>query len=319
MLPDLTVEATIERRRERLEPIDDRRLRAAVSRGQWRRVTPGAFIQASEWRAMKPLERHRIVVLETMRRMRRPAVVSHFAAAALWGIDVLGDWPAMVDVSRGPAGGGRSSGGIRRHVRATADLEVVPAERHRVTTPAQTALDLARSEPFLHAVAIVDQAITTSRIGGALTTREEIVRLWDAQQGARGSARAHRAISFADPLAANVRESQSRVVIAQLGFPRPRLQERRVLASGRVAFGDIYFPPPYDHWCEVDGRGKYLSPEFRAGRSPDAIVIDEKNRENEIRRIVRGFSRWEATDADDPRRIWDILTGDGLPCSLPRP
>ncbi|UUT35687.1 hypothetical protein [Microbacterium elymi] len=83
-------------------------------------------------------------------------------------------------------------------------------------------------------------------------------------------------------------------------------------------FGDFYFPDA-DHWGEVDGRGKYLSPEFGVDRNPAAIVIDEKNRENEIRREVRGFSRWEAKDADDPRRLWDILTGDGLPCAKPRP
>ena len=56
-----------------------------------------------------------------------------------------------------------------------------------------------------------------------------------------------------------------------------------------------------------------------AGRDPAAIVIDEKNRENEIRREVRGFSRLEATDADHPRRVYDILTRDGLRSRLPRP
>ena len=52
--------------------------------------------------------------------------------------------------------------------------------------------------------------------------------------------------------------------------------------------------------------------------SADA-VIDEKNRENEIRREVRGFSRWDRTDVERPRRLYDILTGDGLRSALPRP
>ena len=56
-----------------------------------------------------------------------------------------------------------------------------------------------------------------------------------------------------------------------------------------------------------------------AGVPAAAIVIDEKNRENEIRREVRGFSRLEATDADHPRRVYDILTRDGLRSRLPRP
>lgn len=127
-----------------------------------------------------------------------------------------------------------------------------------------------------------------------------------------------RAIAFANSLAANVRETQSRVVIAQLGFPAPRIQERRVLKTGRVVFGDFYFPD-HDHWGELDGRGKYVDPEFNADRGAAAHVIEEKNRENEIRREVRGFSRWEPADVDTPVRLYDILTGDGLPSALPRP
>jgi hypothetical protein len=55
------------------------------------------------------------------------------------------------------------------------------------------------------------------------------------------------------------------------------------------------------------------------GRSAAETVIDEKNRENEIRREVRAFSRWEALDADNPQLIYDILTAAGLPSTKPRP
>ena len=68
----------------------------------------------------------------------------------------------------------------------------------------------------------------------------------------------------------------------------------------------------------MGGRGKYLSPEFTEKRPTAEIVIDEKNRENEIRRTVRGFSRWEPSDIT-PRRLYDILTADGLHSPLPRP
>lgn len=250
--------------------------------------------------------------------MRRPAVLSHFAAASIHGIDVLGPWPQLVDVTVPRSSGGRSSGDVRRRTREHGEPETQPWGRHRVTTPAQTALDLARALPFVDGVAVVDQAIRQERPGGALTTRAEIERLWELDNRHRGNPRALRAISFANPLAANVRESQSRVLLARLGFPTPRLQERRVLRSGRLVFGDFYFPT-YDHWAELDGRGKYRSPDFGADRDPVAIVIDEKNRENEIRREVRGFSRWEPVDADNPRVLYDILTSDGLPSCLPRP
>lgn len=306
------------RRAESPDPLDDRRLRRALESRSLARVAPGVFALADGWSALSAMDRHRVRVHESARSRRTEVVFSHFAAAALWGIDVLGPWPDRVDVTVPAHGGGRSSGIVRRRTRDTTSLETVPFGRHRVTTPAQTALDLARSERFAPAVAAVDQALWRNRPEGPLVTRGQLLHRLAADAGRRGDARAARAIDFAEDLAANVRESQSRVVVAGLGFPRPRLQERRVLASGRVVYADLYFPE-HDHWCEIDGRAKYRDPVYLAGRTPAQAVIDEKNRENEIRREVRAFSRWEPRDAEHPARIWDILTRAGLPSRLPRP
>ncbi|GAB3804477.1 hypothetical protein GCM10028798_24800 [Humibacter antri] len=255
---------------------------------------------------------------EALRRIRPGAVISHRAAAAHHGIDVLGAWPDFVDVIVDHASGGRSTGAIRRHATGLAGVRTEPMGEHEVTAPAQTALDLARTLPFVTAVTAVDQAIWTGRSGGPLTTLGEIVELLDADGPRRGDAKARRVLEFGNPLSSNVRESQNFVVLVALGFPRPIVQYRRVLRSGRLAIADLYFEEA-DHWSEIDGRGKYLSPEFGAERDPGEIVIDEKNRENEIRREVRGFSRWEATEADRPRAIYDVLTQDGLRSSKPRP
>ncbi len=306
------------RRRGRFDPIDDRRVRAAVAAGAWVRIIPGVYARAEAWRALRPHEQHRVRVLEVTHRLETPALVSHHAAAAAWGIDTLGRWPERVDVRVPRASGGRSTGRIRRYPLGVDDVATAPFGRHRVTTPAQTALDLARALPFVRGIAALDQAIWTERSGGALTDLAEIEELRAAQPSPRGDARASRVLAFASTGAANVRESQMRVLVVELGFGLPTVQERRVLPSGRVAFGDLYFPDA-DHWVEIDGRGKYLSPEYTGGLDAAQIVLDEKARENEIRRIVRGFSRLDALDAEHPRRVFDILTGDGLRSILPRP
>lgn len=316
--PDLTIPITVMRRRGMVDPPDDRRLRAAVRAGAWIRITLGVYARGDEWRRLRPNEQHRVRVLETMHRLRSPVLISHRAAAAIWNIDTLGPWPALVETTIERAGGGRSSGRVRRYARGLDGIQAVPIGAHQITTPGQTALDLARSLPFTHGVAAVDQAIAANRPGGALTTTDEIRFLQFTQPSPRGDARAARVLDFAVTGAANVRESQMRVLVHALGFPDARVQERRVLPSGRVAYGDLYFPS-HDHWLEIDGNGKYLSPEYTGGRDPAQIVIDEKARENEIRRIVHAFSRLDATDADRPRRVYDILTGDGLPSRLPRP
>ncbi|WP_249353998.1 hypothetical protein [Microbacterium sp. 2FI] len=308
----------VSRRSEQLDAVDDKRLRRLVATKIWTRVAPGAYVLTDEWRRLRPIEQHRIRVNEVARRLAPGTVVSHAAAAAQLDIDVLGSWPQTVDVTIERAGGGRSGGWVRRHAVGLEHVERMPFGCHEITTTAQTAVDLARSLPFLRASSAVDQALWTGREGGSLTTKEELFALLDSGAPRRGDVRARRVIEGAETLAANVRETQARVLIGQLGFPSSRPQERRVLRTGRLVFGDRYFPE-HDHWLEIDGRGKYRSPEFGPDRDPAAIVIDEKNRENEIRREVRGFSRLEATDLDHPLRVYDILTGDGLPSSKPRP
>lgn len=255
MNPDDPPPIEVIRRADRDDPFDDRKLRRLLLSETLTRVAPGSFVRTAEWRALPAIERHRVRTIEVARRMRRPAVLSHFAAAAIHGIDVLGAWPREVDVTVPRSSGGRSSGDIRRRTRSGASPGTAAWGDHTVTTPAQTALDLARVVPFAEGVAIIDQAIRRDRPGGELASREQIEQLRIADAGLRGEARASRALSFASPLAANVRESQSRVVLARLGFPAPRLQERRVLRSGRVAYADFYFPD-HDHWAELDGRGK---------------------------------------------------------------
>jgi len=306
------------RRADQLDPVDDRRLRRDLRSGRLVRVAAGAYVRADAWRRLRPIERHRVRVHEVARRLEPGATISHFAAAAVHDIDILGAWPELVDVTIDRASGGRSGGAVRRRALGLEDVERTPLGVHHVTTPAQTALDIARAAPFLIASTAVDQAIWSRRASGPLTTRDELLLRLDHDAPRRGDVRARRVIENADCGAANPRETQARVLLEHLGFPPSRSQERRVLRSGWLVFADRYFPG-HDHWLEIDGRGKYLSPEFDAGRDPAAIVIDEKNRENEIRREVRGFSRLEAGDLDFPRRVYDILTADGLPSSKRRP
>lgn len=306
------------RRRDHLDLVDDRRVRKLLASGEWVRVTSGVYAPGAAWRRLLPIQRHRVLVDEVLRRVAPGAVVSHLAAAAHHGIDVLGAWPGTVDVTTERASGGRSGGSVRRYALGLDGVDRLPLREHEITTPAQTAIDLARTLPFLRASSAVDQALWSERDGGPLTTGDEILALLDAAPPRRGDVRALRVIEAAESGAANVRETHARVLLMKLGFPASRPQERRVLASGRLVFGDRYFPE-HDHWLEIDGRGKYLSPQLRGGRHPADVVIDEKNRENEIRREVRGFSRLEASELDDERRVYDVLTRDGLPSRKRRP
>ncbi|MCH6230643.1 hypothetical protein MK786_07815 [Microbacterium sp. CFH 31415] len=310
--------ATVFRRRENDgEPVDDRRLRARLAAGEIVRIAPGSFATRADWERLTPMARHAQRVWETAARARSQLVISHHAAAALHGIDLIGAWPAGIDVSTELASGGRSSGVMRRHGRRLSDLETVPWQRHAVTTPLQTAVDLMSAVRFLDGVIAADQALWARRPGGPLG---EASALRDRAYSVigRGSARAARAADFATSLADSVRESQSRVLIAAMGFPQPRLQARFILADGREAFTDFLWPE-HRHIGEFDGAGKYRDPAILRGRTPEEVLLAEKDREDDLRRQVAAFSRWRIPALRSPRVLYDILVGAGLPASRPRP
>lgn len=322
MQPRPEPSVTIHRRRERDGlPVNDRRLRRQLDAGLLVRVAPGSFVPRAELSALAPIDRHHVRVVEAIERTRGGVLVSHHAAAAVWGIDILGTWPTLIDATVSGRGGGRSSGGFRRRVVRLDDSEAIPWRGHLLTTPAQTALDLARICALTPAVVSLDQALWQRRRGGPLTRLEDVQGVLDRNARSaprRGDARAAAALKVATGLSDSVRESQSRVLLRRLGFPAPELQHEFVLARGDRARVDFWWEDA-DQVGEFDGVGKYIDPELRAGRSPEEVLIAEKDRGDALRRRVRAVSRWRTPDLEDPRRLWDILTGDGLTSTRPRP
>ncbi|WP_344738173.1 hypothetical protein [Microbacterium awajiense] len=167
------------------------------------------------------------------------------------------------------------------------------------------------------AVAVADQALWHRREGGPLVTCAELRDAAHSRVG-RGAARAVRAAEFATPLADSVRESQSRVLVWTMGFPTPELQAHFVLSDGRDAFTDFFWRE-FRHIGEFDGAGKYRDPRLLRGRSAQQVLLDEKDREDDLRRQVAAFSRWRVRQLTAPRELYDILREAGLPSSRPRP
>ncbi|WP_411721934.1 type IV toxin-antitoxin system AbiEi family antitoxin domain-containing protein [Mycetocola sp.] len=302
------------RRRDLVAIGEDHTIRRRLRHGQLVRVAPGIYAELERWRVLDPLARHRMLVLATAERLRTPVVFSHHAAAALFGIRLLGDWPRTVDVTLERATGGRSDGGIRRHCTGLDDVDIVVSGQVAVTSPAQTVVDLARMLPFADAVVAMDSALHRKRAGGALTTKDALLDRCAAIEGQRGWRRAHLAAEFSTHLSDSPEESHSRIQIHLAGFPRPELQQTFVDAEGFIADTDFYWRD-CDHAGECDGRDKYRNPAYLRGRDPADVVIAEKNRENRLRRVVRTVSRWEPADLYPPSRMVDILIRAGLPRS----
>ncbi len=307
-------------RRREAPDVPARDLTRAIRSGAATRIAPGSFATTGRWRELTPIAQHAQRVWEATIRLAPGAVFSHFAAAAVLGIDHVLPWPEHIDVTTPGAAG--SSGRIRRHRRPLAAGDVVPWGDHFVTTPARTVVDLASIAPFTAGVVIADQALWArrshaGRAAGPLCSRDELEIAASAYTG-RAQVRVAAVVAFATDLADSVRESESRVLIDRLGFPAPILQQRFSVGDAGTAYADFWWP---DHRQigEFDGAGKYFDPELRGGRSPQAVLLAEKDRGDALRRQVRAVSRWRMPHLRHPRLLYDILRGDGLPSSRPRP
>ncbi len=298
--------------------MNDRKLAKAVSERTYVRVAPGSYVHGEAWRTLWAMDRHHVRVIESVDRSRGPLLVAYFAAAAVWGIDMIGAWPQTVDVIVPRTSGGRSSGVFRRRTSSRPAIATVEWRGHQITTPAQTALDLAGVGSFSAGVIALDQVRWRKRGGGPLASLAELQTIVDAETLPRGQTRARRALEFSTELSDSVRETEGRVLIDRLGFPAPVLQKRFHLSRGRIADTDYYFED-FDHAAEFDGIGKYLDPALLAGLTPEEALLAEKDRGDELQRAVRAFSRWRTPAHKDPRLLYDILVGAGLPSRRARP
>lgn len=281
----------------------------AVERGELIRLKRGAYCSRTSWDAASASERHRWRVLAVAATYPR-AVFSHWSAAAIHGLPIIGPWPSDVHVAADRASGGRSERGIRRHCRGLPVSDVTRVGALAVTAIERTVVDLAAVQPFRFALSPADHVLR-----GELVTREHLVDRCAALT--RGRRRALRVIEFANPEAASPGESLSRGVIHELGFPTPRLQTRHVI-DGAEYFTDFEWP---EHQVigEFDGLGKYLRDEYLRGRTTAEAVLDEKRRENRLRRATGStVARWEWADALKLAPLRAILIEAGLPAPVAR-
>ncbi|RWZ68578.1 hypothetical protein ELQ92_05080 [Labedella populi] len=289
--------------------LESRALLRQAQAGRLVRISHGRYVDAESWNAMDGLERHRLRTLAVASTAATDNVFSHHAAAALWRIPLLGDWPDRVDVTGPVRSGGRSSEQIRRHPSAAIPAEQIgTTDGVRLTSPARTVVDLARVLPFPEAVVAIDAAC---RIGRAAPKAllAEVRDLSCAARGRRGGRRAADAAAFATDQSESVWESVSRVTIRRLGFPDPVLQQE-FRWDDRTSYRTDFWWPEYGVVGEFDGLVKYGSGEGDEARS---ALVREKIREDRLRTLSSGFVRWTASDVRDPLRLARLLGAAGLP------
>lgn len=294
-------------------PGDRSEFYSRVRRGEYTAVTRGAFVTTARWNASTHDERY-LLLIEAASLLHPDAVFSHYAAAAVWRLPIVGKWPSLVHVIGPPDGIQHSNSLFRRHLTTPPEAEYVGSAR--VTALARTVTDMAATAPFGVAVTMADAALRRNihpleGLPPTSLTKDDLVEELAARDLRQGTARAARVIRFADPLADRPGESMSRVAMEIAHIPMPSIQVEVRGRSGRIYFADFFWPQ-WRKIGEFDGTAKYRDPDFLRGRTPEQALSDEKAREDDLRAAGYGMTRWGWSLALSPARLRAHLVAAGI-------
>ncbi|UXA18268.1 type IV toxin-antitoxin system AbiEi family antitoxin [Mycobacterium sp. SMC-4] len=148
-------------------------------------------------------------------RSRGHGVLAGFSAAAVHGAKWIDpNVPAtVIDNNR------RRTPGVLTWAAVLAEDEVCTVDGMRVTTPARTAIDLARRYPLDTAITAVDALARATRL-----SVEAIADAAVRYPGRHGVPRVREVLSFVDPGAESPQETWLRLVVVRAGYPKPRTQ-----------------------------------------------------------------------------------------------
>lgn len=289
---------------------------ATVRRGDLVPIVRGVYVERGFWAGLDRHARQRAKSCAVNELLGPGVIFSHSSAAGLWRLPRVGVWPQKEHaVVANATAGGRSSSILVRHALGTA-AETVEIEGLAVTGLARTVIDVAATHAFGEAVTVADAALrrTDHPLTGvpqSFLTKQALLAELDSVPMRHGSARARRAIEFANGLADRPGESMSRLSIHLAHLPAPELQVVLYGASGRRYIVDFWWPH-----CrligEFDGEFKYSDAEFMRGRTRHQVLIDEKKREDDLRAAGYTFSRWDMAVAVSPQKLRTHLIAAGL-------
>lgn len=248
--------------------------------GDWAVIRRGVYAERHLVEILSDDDRYLLGVHAVAVSTCRAAVPSHTSAAAVHRLPMRSRWHQVHHVTRPDVLGGRTENGVTHHRAALRDPDVVEAAGLRVTSPARTAVDIARLHGFEDGVVAADAALRLGAPWRALAQAVEDGRNWPHNTKARA------ALRVADAGAQSIGESLLRLMVLELRIGPPETQAL-VADGGRVAYADLRVGR---HLFEFDGRVKYVGRELGgvADRPAHEVVWAEKQREDWMRRAMGG-------------------------------
>ncbi|WEG07540.1 hypothetical protein PU630_09720 [Microbacterium horticulturae] len=272
----------------------------AVARGHVVKIRHGVYASAQLWKDLPPWDRY-LARVHAAALVYPDAVFCLESAAALLGLPIFGD-PGEVHMLVASRGTSRSFAAVRTH-RSHPEREIIERSGLRVTSPADTAVDIARLRHNAVGLAVADAAL---RLEPALS-RDALVQVNESRSSKRGRDIARWPLSRCTALSESTLESVSHAAIEWLGFPSPELQVVFRSAADAEDRGDCFWRGA-DLIGETDGDLKY---DGRFG-DPRTVMRNQFERDTRLRDRVREITHWGWREATTFAPLRGILTGAGL-------
>jgi hypothetical protein len=191
--------------------------RDALRSSRWRRLFRDVYADAD-----LP-DGHRLRVQGAALLVPADAAFSGRSAAHLLGIGAAADAHTAVEVTVTPASRFGPVAGLRIRRAALGSEDVLTIGRKRCTSELRTALDLARLEPLLDAVPLLD-----AMLHRAVVAEPALRAAAAGLPSGRGVRQARRAVDLVDERAESPPESRLRVLLTLAGLPpEPQWSVRR--------------------------------------------------------------------------------------------
>jgi hypothetical protein len=184
-------------------------------------------------------------------RSRRRGILAGFSASALHGSKWIDPRlpAAIIDTNR------RAAAGVRVWEERIEPDEITVVHQMRTTTPARTALDLARRNPTGIAVAAVDALMQATDLKIV-----DVELLVDRYRGRHGMKAARAALELVDGGAQSPKETWLRLLLVRAGFPRPQTQ---IAVRNEWGWADAYLDMG---WEDIQVAVEYDGDQHRTSR-----------------------------------------------------
>lgn len=273
--------------------LSDRQIRDAIRQKLITRLRPGTYAPRG-FDDLSPEERHRLLAFAVQDKLPSGVVISHHSAATIhtgvsYGLDV-----GTVHVTRLGRGTERTEANVVHHAGLITDDDLVEVDGHVLVRATRAALETAS---VAGTEAGLVQTSFTLRAGASA---DELQDRLDRMARWPGIAKARLSVVWAVPECETVGEVRSVYMFRTGRIPVPRMQVELFDANG-VSVGRVdYDWEDFWHVGEFDGLAKYGRLNPYGGGNLGQAVVDEKRREDRIRGIGRGMSRWVWSDLHSP-------------------